>query len=161
MGKDHLLQSSNIPLFHHSTIPFRTDKEPDLHPALSGDEVYTPSPRRSEGWRGQLFARCSNRTTSKTSILTLNEQRNLCTPFIIDTPTPPVVQYVFLVFFQAVFYLLGGGANPCARLRRQLAHTDPRIWSAPRQVQSQAVLPGFKARSPRLKNLRREYRSGF
>ena len=24
-------------------------KEPDLHPALSGDEVYTPSPRRSEG----------------------------------------------------------------------------------------------------------------
>src|SRR6266699_6999600 len=54
-----------------------TDKEPDLHPALSGDEVYTPSPRRSEGWRGQLFARCSNRTTSKTSILTLNEQRNL------------------------------------------------------------------------------------
>src|SRR2546425_1206125 len=38
-----------------------TDKEPDLHPALSGDEVYTPSPRRSEGWRGQLFARCSNR----------------------------------------------------------------------------------------------------
>jgi hypothetical protein len=54
-----------------------TDKEPDLHPALSGDEVYTPSPRRSEGWYGQLFARCSNRTTSKTSILTLNEQRNL------------------------------------------------------------------------------------
>src|SRR5215813_8998783 len=54
-----------------------TDKEPDLHPALSGDEVYTPSPRRSEGWCGQLFARCSNRTTSKTSILTLNEQRNL------------------------------------------------------------------------------------
>jgi hypothetical protein len=57
--------------------PMRTDKEPDLHPALSGDEVYTPSPRRSEGWRGQLFARCSNRTTSKTPILTLNEQRNL------------------------------------------------------------------------------------
>ena len=28
---------------------FRTGKEPDLHPALSGDEVYTPSPRRSEG----------------------------------------------------------------------------------------------------------------
>jgi len=24
-------------------------KEPDSHPALSGDEVYTPSPRRSEG----------------------------------------------------------------------------------------------------------------
>src|SRR5258705_12005295 len=61
--------------------PFwRTDKEPDLHPALSGDEVYTPSPRRSEGWRGQLFARCSNRTTSKTSILTLNEQRNCYSP---------------------------------------------------------------------------------
>src|SRR5262252_1521174 len=56
---------------------FGTGKEPDLHPALSGDEVYTPSPRRSEGWCGQLFARCSNRTTSKTSILTLNEQRNL------------------------------------------------------------------------------------
>jgi len=60
-----------------------TDKEPDLHPALSGDEVYTPSPRRSEGWRGQLFARCSNRTTSKTSILTLNEQRNLLPYFKI------------------------------------------------------------------------------
>ena len=59
------------------TIFESTDKEPDLHPALSGDEVYTPSPRRSEGWCGQLFARCSNRTTSKTSILTLNEQRNL------------------------------------------------------------------------------------
>src|SRR5258708_24935750 len=58
-------------------IPFGTDKEPDLHPALSGDEVYTPSPRRSEGWRGQLSGRCSNRTTSKTSTLTLNEQRNL------------------------------------------------------------------------------------
>src|SRR5947199_361951 len=28
---------------------WRTDKEPDLHPALCGDEVYTPSPRRSEG----------------------------------------------------------------------------------------------------------------
>ena len=26
-----------------------TGKEPDFHPALSGDEVYTPSPRRSEG----------------------------------------------------------------------------------------------------------------
>jgi hypothetical protein len=26
-----------------------TDKEPDKNPALSGDEVYTPSPRRSEG----------------------------------------------------------------------------------------------------------------
>jgi len=26
-----------------------TLKEPDLHPALRGDEVYTPSPRRSEG----------------------------------------------------------------------------------------------------------------
>ena len=60
--------------------PCGTNKEPDLHPALSGDEVYTPSPRRSEGWRGQLFARCSNRTTSKTSILTLNEQRNLFRP---------------------------------------------------------------------------------
>jgi len=24
-------------------------KEPDLHPALSGDGAYTPSPRRSEG----------------------------------------------------------------------------------------------------------------
>jgi hypothetical protein len=31
--------------FHRSG----TVKEPDLHPALSGDEVYTPSPRRSEG----------------------------------------------------------------------------------------------------------------
>ena len=28
---------------------FGTGKEPDLHPALSGDGVYTPSPRRSEG----------------------------------------------------------------------------------------------------------------
>ena len=28
---------------------FSTGKEPDSHPALSGDEVYTPSPRRSEG----------------------------------------------------------------------------------------------------------------
>ena len=41
-----------------------------------GDEVYTPSPRRSEGQCGQLGGRCSNRTASKTSMPTLNEQRN-------------------------------------------------------------------------------------
>src|SRR5438445_2286150 len=81
-----------------------TDKEPDLHPALSGDEVYTPSPRRSEGWRGQLFARCSNRTTSKTSILTLNEQRNLSFATLIDSSKRSLVQKTFLFskkFFRA------------------------------------------------------------
>jgi len=61
---------------YHSFPPaaLGTVKEPDLHPALSGDEVYTPSPG-AQKVAGQLFARCSNRTTSKTSILTLNEQR--------------------------------------------------------------------------------------
>ena len=79
---------------------FGTDKEPDIHPALSGDEVYTPSPRRSEGWCGQLFARCSNRITSKTSILTLNEQRNLHT-LLIDTIVSLLVQKIFS--FQRLF----------------------------------------------------------
>ncbi len=40
------------------------------------DEVLTPSLRRSEGQRGQLGGRCSHRTASKTSMPTLNEQRN-------------------------------------------------------------------------------------
>jgi hypothetical protein len=31
-----------------SSISGTKIKETDLHPALSGDEVYTPSPRRSE-----------------------------------------------------------------------------------------------------------------
>src|SRR5204863_9302570 len=70
-------------------------KEPDLHPALSGDEVYTPSPRRSEGWHGQLFARCSNRTTSKTSILTLNEQRNLFAYLIRYLKRAPCSKFYF------------------------------------------------------------------
>jgi hypothetical protein len=30
------------------------DERPDLRPASLGDEVYTPSPRRSEGWRANL-----------------------------------------------------------------------------------------------------------
>jgi hypothetical protein len=29
-------------------------ERPDLRPALPGDEVYTPSPRRSEVWRANL-----------------------------------------------------------------------------------------------------------
>jgi hypothetical protein len=30
------------------------NERPDLRPASLGDEVYTPSPRRSEGWRANL-----------------------------------------------------------------------------------------------------------
>src|SRR6476619_7688808 len=77
-----LKPSRSMPDWQRRSSP--TVKEPDLHPALSGDEVYTPSSRRSEGWRGQLFGRCSNRTTSKTSILTLNEQRNCSSLIRLD-----------------------------------------------------------------------------
>src|SRR5438445_3973062 len=87
-----------------------TDKEPDLHPALSGDEVYTPSPRRSEGWRGQLFARCSNRTTSKTSILTLNEQRNLRSLYYRYTNAASCSK-CFFGFLSRSFCLLRGETN--------------------------------------------------
>ena len=48
-----------------------------LASGLRGDEVYTPSPRRSEGRRDQLGDRCPSRAASKTSMPTLNGQRNL------------------------------------------------------------------------------------
>jgi len=60
-----------------------------------GDEVYTPSPRRSEGQRGQLGGRCSHRAASKTSMPTLNEQRDLFIFTISDTPQAQFVQ-IFL-----------------------------------------------------------------
>jgi len=47
-----------------------------LRPASHSDEVYTPSLRRSEGRRDQLGGRCPSRAASKTSLPTLNGQRN-------------------------------------------------------------------------------------
>src|SRR5271170_419962 len=66
---------------------FLQNERPDLRPASLGDEVYTPSPWRSEGRRDQLGGRCSSRAASKTSLPTLNEQRN---PFCSELLTPSV-----------------------------------------------------------------------
>ena len=52
------------------------NERPDFRPASLSDEVYTPSPRRSEGRRDQLGGRCPSRVASKTSLPTLNGQRN-------------------------------------------------------------------------------------
>jgi len=73
-----------------------------LASGLRGDEVYTPSPRRSEGWRDQLGGRCSSRATSKTSMPTLNEQRNLHPYICIDAAIAQVVQKKFSKFFLCV-----------------------------------------------------------
>jgi hypothetical protein len=51
-------------------------KEPDLHPALAMTRFKRLHRGAQKGGTANYFARCSNRTTSKTSILTLNEQRN-------------------------------------------------------------------------------------
>ena len=59
---------------------------PDFRPAFLSDEVYTPSLRRSEGRRDQLGDRCPSRVASKTSLLTLNGQRNSVRSFIKTLP---------------------------------------------------------------------------
>ena len=44
---------------------------------LTGDEVCTPSLRRSEGRRGQFGGRCPGHAASKTSLPTLNGQQKI------------------------------------------------------------------------------------
>jgi hypothetical protein len=56
---------------------FLKSERPDFRPASHSDEVYTLSLQRSEGRRGQLGGRCPSRAASKTSLPTLNGQRNL------------------------------------------------------------------------------------
>ena len=51
-------------------------KGPDLRPAPEVTRFTRLHIRRSEGQCGQLGGRCSHRTASKTSMPTLNEQRN-------------------------------------------------------------------------------------
>jgi len=51
-------------------------KGPDLRPAPEVTRFTRLHLRRSEGQCGQLGGRCSHRTASKTSMPTLNEQRN-------------------------------------------------------------------------------------
>src|SRR5215469_11349762 len=61
----------------------KKNERPDLRPASHSDEVYTPSLRRSEGRRDQLGGRCPSRAASKTSLPTLNGQRNSIRPLIM------------------------------------------------------------------------------
>jgi len=63
----HTLQSK----FSHLSTNVRAG----LSPGPAGDGVYTPSPRRSEGWRG-FWGSLSNCATSKTPVPTLNGQLN-------------------------------------------------------------------------------------
>jgi hypothetical protein len=67
--------SSNVRFIGKFAIKDKKSKA-GLTSGLSDDEVYTPSSRRSEGRRDQLGGRCSSRAASKTSLPTLNEQRN-------------------------------------------------------------------------------------
>lgn len=55
----------------------RKNKGPDFRPAPEVTRFIRLHLRRSEGQCGQLGGRCSHRTASKTSMPTLNEQRNL------------------------------------------------------------------------------------
>ena len=72
-----------------------------LASGLRGDEVYTPSPRRSEGRRDQLGGRCPSRAASKTPMPTLNGQRNPSL-WLSDVPSCNLVQRN-LIFFPVIF----------------------------------------------------------
>jgi hypothetical protein len=83
-----MLSVFHPPINANSMKHSKKGEGPDFRPAFRGDEVYTPSPRRSEGRRDQLGGRCSSRAASKTSMPTLNEQRNL-TIALVETPRFP------------------------------------------------------------------------
>jgi hypothetical protein len=57
-------------------INFIKKRKAGLTSGLSGDKVYTPSPRRSEGQRGQLGGRCPSHRCEQNPFPTLNGQRN-------------------------------------------------------------------------------------
>jgi hypothetical protein len=95
---------------------FQKSERPDLRPASLDDEVYTPSSRRSEGRRDQLGDRCPSRAASKTSMPTLNGQRNLqifIRPLILTLPAK-----IRSKIFQIVWLFIPPAAAPNPPARR-------------------------------------------
>jgi hypothetical protein len=78
-----------------------------LASGLRGDEVYTPSPRRSEGRRDQLGALFEPRRKQNLSANPKRTAKFSIRYISIDVTIMQMVQTIFKIFFHAVKYPFG------------------------------------------------------